>query len=204
MSDQHKVGQLVAAGLATADEIKAIWGTIPAQQRPKDGETFSKLLIARDKLTAFQARELLSGSPTPLVLVSRTAKVSSGSGCKSLLMRIGTVRVVSSTPSVRVVALMPEKSEPSRAVPLIDSDADVPHFVLSERARGLELRHVSCRPDRRQHPLGTTLYRIPLAARGSRQGERLLVNLTTAPLQTPTGAQAVGSVSSGNSTTYRL
>lgn len=59
---------LIAAGLATADEIKALWGTIPAGQRPKDGETFSKLLVARQKLTEFQAQELLSNSPTPLVL----------------------------------------------------------------------------------------------------------------------------------------
>lgn len=59
---------LVAAGLSTADEIKTFWGALPAGERPKDGETFSQLLVRFGKLTEFQAQELLSGARTPLVL----------------------------------------------------------------------------------------------------------------------------------------
>lgn len=36
---------------------------------------------------------------------------------------------------------------------------------------------------RRDHPEGHTVFRVPLAARGARDGERLLVNITTVPLQ---------------------
>ena len=59
---------LVSAGISSADEIKTFWSSLPAGTRPKDGETFARLLIEREKLTPFQAEEILSGSSTPLVL----------------------------------------------------------------------------------------------------------------------------------------
>jgi two-component system NtrC family sensor kinase len=39
-------------------------------------------------------------------------------------------------------------------------------------------------------PQGTTVFRLPLVARGTRNGERLLVNATTVPLQTVVGGAA--------------
>jgi serine/threonine protein kinase/formylglycine-generating enzyme required for sulfatase activity len=59
---------VIAAGLSSTEEIKSLWATLPAGSRPKDGETFSKVLIEREKLTEFQAAEILSGSSTPLLL----------------------------------------------------------------------------------------------------------------------------------------
>lgn len=59
---------VITAGLSSAEEIKAIWGSLPADSRPRDGETFAKLLIERKKVTQFQAQELLSGSTLPLAL----------------------------------------------------------------------------------------------------------------------------------------
>ena len=47
---------------------------------------------------------------------------------------------------------------------------------------------------RRDHPEGTTMFRVPLVARGHQEGVRLLVNLTTVPLQTVAGASASGTV----------
>jgi hypothetical protein len=58
----------VASGLFTAAELKAIWSSIPVADRPKDGEAFSALLVKRARLNEFQAKELLSGARTPLVL----------------------------------------------------------------------------------------------------------------------------------------
>jgi formylglycine-generating enzyme required for sulfatase activity/serine/threonine protein kinase len=52
----------------TADELKALWAELPADERPKDGESFSSLLVRRERLNDFQAQELFSGSGTPLVL----------------------------------------------------------------------------------------------------------------------------------------
>ncbi len=59
---------LVASGLLTAEEVKALWNGIPANERPKDGDGFAQLLIKQERLNAFQAQEILSGSGTPLVL----------------------------------------------------------------------------------------------------------------------------------------
>ena len=59
---------LVASGLLTAEELKALWNAIPAGERPKDGDAFAKLLTKQERLSEFQAKELLSGSGTPLVL----------------------------------------------------------------------------------------------------------------------------------------
>ena len=59
---------LVASGLMTAEEVKALWNAIPAAERPKDGDGFAQVLIKQERLSEFQARELLSGSGTPLVL----------------------------------------------------------------------------------------------------------------------------------------
>jgi serine/threonine-protein kinase len=59
---------LVAAGLFTADEVQALWNALPSGERPRDGETFAQLLTMQQKLTPFQASELIAGSQTPLVL----------------------------------------------------------------------------------------------------------------------------------------
>jgi serine/threonine protein kinase len=59
---------MIAAGLATADEIKSFWSELPPNQRPKDAEAFAKLLVTRGLLTKFQSQELLAGSSAPLVL----------------------------------------------------------------------------------------------------------------------------------------
>ena len=59
---------LVASGLMTGEEVKALWATIPSGERPKDGDGFAQVLVKQEKLNAFQAQELLSGSGTPLVL----------------------------------------------------------------------------------------------------------------------------------------
>ena len=59
---------LVASGLMTAEEVKALWATIPSGERPKDGDGFAQVLVKQEKLNSFQAQELLSGSGTPLVL----------------------------------------------------------------------------------------------------------------------------------------
>jgi serine/threonine protein kinase/formylglycine-generating enzyme required for sulfatase activity len=59
---------LIAAGLMSTDEVKALWSEVPVASRPKSGGTFAQLLVTRGTLTEFQAQEILSGSSTPLVL----------------------------------------------------------------------------------------------------------------------------------------
>ncbi|HEX7284440.1 MAG TPA: ATP-binding protein [Vicinamibacterales bacterium] len=47
---------------------------------------------------------------------------------------------------------------------------------------------------RREHPDGKTAFRVPLIARGERDGQALLVNITTVPLQTFAGGSAAGTI----------
>ncbi|MCE9603383.1 MAG: SUMF1/EgtB/PvdO family nonheme iron enzyme [Planctomycetia bacterium] len=59
---------VVASGVMTPEEVKAVWATFAPQDRPYDGEAFAKRLIALKKLTEFQAGEIFAGRDTPLVL----------------------------------------------------------------------------------------------------------------------------------------
>ncbi|MEP6783176.1 MAG: ATP-binding protein, partial [Acidobacteriota bacterium] len=47
---------------------------------------------------------------------------------------------------------------------------------------------------RRDHPDGHTLFRVPIAARGTQEGHRLLVNVTTVPLQSIAGGPTAGTI----------
>jgi PAS domain S-box-containing protein len=47
---------------------------------------------------------------------------------------------------------------------------------------------------RRDHPDGTTIFRVPLMARNGLDGARLLVNVTTVPLQTMAGGSQAGTI----------
>ena len=46
----------------------------------------------------------------------------------------------------------------------------------------------------RDHPDGKTAFRVPLTGRGALEGQQLLVNLTTVPLQTIAGGSAAGTI----------
>src|SRR5688500_3584789 len=71
---------LVSAGLLSADDVKALWATLPAAERPKDGDAFAKLLVAQKKLTDFQAKELLAGRGTRLVMGDYVILAEIGAG----------------------------------------------------------------------------------------------------------------------------
>lgn len=68
LSAEQFAKAMISAGLSSADEIKSFWATLPSGSRPKDGETLANVLVQTEKLTQFQAKEILSGSATPLVL----------------------------------------------------------------------------------------------------------------------------------------
>jgi PAS domain S-box-containing protein len=47
---------------------------------------------------------------------------------------------------------------------------------------------------RREHPDGHSVFRVPIVARGAHEGRRLLVNLTTVPLQSVAGGPTAGTI----------
>ena len=59
---------MVASGLLSADDLKALWTTLAPNERPQDGPAFAQWLRQQGKLNEFQAAELLSGRNTSLVL----------------------------------------------------------------------------------------------------------------------------------------
>ena len=71
---------IVAAGLTTADDIKAIWGGWPAAERPKDAAAFAQRLVELKKFNEFQAKELLEGRGARLVMgdYALLAKIGEG------------------------------------------------------------------------------------------------------------------------------
>ncbi|MCE9607620.1 MAG: DUF1080 domain-containing protein [Planctomycetia bacterium] len=71
---------LTTSQLMTADEVRAAWGAIPAGERPKDGEAFARHFIAQNKLTEFQAREILAGRGARLIMGDYTVLAEIGAG----------------------------------------------------------------------------------------------------------------------------
>lgn len=74
---------MVAAGLATVDELRAVWAALPADKRPKDPQQFAQILRAQQKLTEYQAQVLLQGKASALsfgnyVLLSQLGVGASG------------------------------------------------------------------------------------------------------------------------------
>jgi len=71
---------LVSSGVMSGDELKVFWNGLDADDRPKDGPAFARLLVERSKLTEFQAQELLAGLKAPLVYGDYvlTAKIGAG------------------------------------------------------------------------------------------------------------------------------
>ncbi len=71
---------LVASGLLTAEEVKALWAGLPAEGRPKEGDGFAQALVAAGKLTKFQAQELLAGRGGGLIMGDYVLLAEIGAG----------------------------------------------------------------------------------------------------------------------------
>jgi serine/threonine-protein kinase len=59
---------LVTAGFFSADELKALWQSLPSASRPKGADEWARSLVERGRLTSFQADEFLAGRGAELVL----------------------------------------------------------------------------------------------------------------------------------------
>jgi len=71
---------VTSSQLLTADEVRAVWGTTPADERPKDGAGFARLLVAQKKLTEFQAAEILAGRGARLIMGEYSLLAEIGAG----------------------------------------------------------------------------------------------------------------------------
>lgn len=71
---------LVAAGLMTADELRAWFSKLPADRRPRDAETLAKLLADDGKVTNYQNAVLQQGKPQALTFANYLLVEQLGSG----------------------------------------------------------------------------------------------------------------------------
>jgi serine/threonine protein kinase len=71
---------LASAGVLSADELKAFWSALPAAARPKTAEALAELLMAADRLTAYQLEALESGRPTKLTYDEYVVLAEIGAG----------------------------------------------------------------------------------------------------------------------------
>lgn len=68
MSAEQLGEAVVAAKLLLADQVRAVWKSLPAGERPKDGAALAQALVAAGLITEFQAQHLLAGKGAALVL----------------------------------------------------------------------------------------------------------------------------------------
>lgn len=59
--------EMLTIGLSKADELKRIWGSLLPSERPRTVEVFAQLLVRREKLTEYQAAQILAGRAATLV-----------------------------------------------------------------------------------------------------------------------------------------
>ena len=71
---------MIDAGLSSAEEVQELWASFAAGTRPEDGETLSRILVERDRLTPLQAAELLASTGMPLVLGDYVLLAKIGAG----------------------------------------------------------------------------------------------------------------------------
>ncbi len=71
---------IVAAGILSADEVKALWDALPKATRPREADAFASLLVERGKLTQLQADYLLAGKGTSLAFGQHVVQDKIGAG----------------------------------------------------------------------------------------------------------------------------
>ncbi len=59
---------VIAAALVSTEQIREIWATLAADDRPTDAEGFARLLVSRGLISPFQSRQVLAGRAAALVM----------------------------------------------------------------------------------------------------------------------------------------
>ncbi|QDU25638.1 Serine/threonine-protein kinase PknB [Anatilimnocola aggregata] len=150
---------VIVAGLSSADEIKGLWNELPAGQRPKDGAALAKLLVEREKLTKFQAEELLAGSQTPLVLGDYVLLARIGAGGMGQVFkaqhrrmkRLVAIKLLPTSLTKDDAAIKRFEREVEAAAKLVHPNIVVAydaghakgqHFLVMEHVAGRDLSHI--------------------------------------------------------------
>jgi formylglycine-generating enzyme required for sulfatase activity/serine/threonine protein kinase/Leucine-rich repeat (LRR) protein len=172
---------VVAAGLVPADALKSLWDSLPADARPKDAEGFSELLVAREKLTSYQASEILAGRGPALVMGDNIILDKIGAGGMGQVFkaqhrrmkRLVAIKLLPSALTEDAAAVKRFEREVEAAARLSHPnivtayDAGVvrgAHYLVMEYVEGKDLSQIV--KNRGPLPLAEALNYITQAARG--------------------------------------
>ncbi len=151
---------VIASGLLSASDLKALWAALPAEKRPKSDQGFAKLLVDQGKITPFHAQELLSGSTTPLVLGDYVLLAKIGAGgmgqvFKAKHRRMDRIVAIKLLPAAmtkdadsikrfeREVKAAARLSHPNIVTAYDAGESRGVHYLVMEHVDGQDLAHVA-------------------------------------------------------------
>ena len=147
---------LAESGLMTKDEIDAFLDSLPAEQRPSDGEALAKLLFRRKKLTKFQIQCVYQGKTKGLVIGNYLVLDKIGAGGMGhvykaqhkRMKRVVALKVLPSamtkTPEAvqrfqREVEVAARLEHPNIVTAHDADEADGMHFLVMQYVKGSDL-----------------------------------------------------------------
>ena len=175
------VHQLVDSSLMSADAVTALIDSLPAHEKPRNGEQLARELVRQKKLTAYQAQQIYAGQGRSLVLGNYLILDQLGQGGMGLVLkaehrrmkRLVALKVLSPKVTRTPEAVRRFQREAEAAARLthpnivIAHDADEAsgtHFLVMEYVEGTDLSSLVTK--RGPLPLDQALDCILQAARG--------------------------------------
>lgn len=181
------VTDLVKSRLMTEDEVQAVHAALPRDRKPPDAESFAAELVAADKLTPYQAQQLMAGQTDGLVLGNYVILDKLGQGGMGLVLkaehrrmkRVVALKVLSPhvtrTPDLlrrfqREVEAAAKLSHPNIVIAHDADEAGGTYFLVMEYVEGTDLSALVKRDG--PLPIGQALDYILQAARGLEYAHR--------------------------------
>ena len=175
------VHQLVDSSLMSAAAVTALINSLPAHEKPRNGEQLARELVRQKKLTAYQAQQIYAGQGRSLVLGNYLILDQLGQGGMGLVLkaehrrmkRLVALKVLSPkvtrTPEAlrrfqREVEAAARLTHPNIVIAHDADEASGTHFLVMEYVEGTDLSSLVTK--RGPLPLDQALDCILQAARG--------------------------------------
>ena len=173
--------RLVSSGLLAEEDLRTVLNDLPTNKRPTDATGLAKLLIRSDKLTEYQAKQLMKGNTKSLVFGNYVVFDKIGEGGMGVVLKARHQRMN----RVVAVKVLPEKALESpdavdrfyreveaaarlshpNVVTAFDADEhDGTHYLVMEYVEGEDLAHLG--HQRGPLPVDEAVGYIVQAARG--------------------------------------
>ena len=173
--------RLIASGLLSEEDLRSFLNDLPAAKRPADATSLAKLLIRSEKLTEYQAKQLMKGNTKSLVFGNYVVFDKIGEGGMGVVLKARHQRM----DRIVAVKVLPEKALKSpdavdrfyrevkaaarlshtNVVTAFDADEhEGTHYFVMEYVEGQDLAHLG--HQRGPLPVDEVVGYILQAARG--------------------------------------